>query len=266
MLVSGRKLLFTLLVNCFFSLEVFAVDLLYHSGEEAIQNADKLKSTIIQVGVTGASHKFNHNETSASAGFFSLNQTSNIEEYMGEIGIGKELFAQSRLSLTVIALGSMSFGSDTYDNESTHLSYQDEISGYGYGGLASINLNFFKYGLKWQPFIAAKYMMKSSDFELSYTQTTPASGAVAESKNTVNINYEADNTVMEYSLGLRFIDNLSGMMSYFIMSYNTYLSESIASSASGTSGTYTLENNDTGTINAPEYGEFSASMGIGIMF
>ncbi len=195
-----------------------------------------------------------HNENSSAPGFFSAEETSDIRMHGVFLEAAQEFGGAYLFSLTIGARLGYTQGSDKTANANESIvKYEDKISGFSYGPGGSLNLNFHEWGLKIQPFISSYYIFSKSELRLTYANAT------FEAQPFL-IDYDIEENRFQHSVGIRFIDKESGLMSYFSVDYIQEASRDIIVS-NKQDGSLTVTN--LAEIEGPQ---ISLSGGIGYSF
>ncbi len=152
-------------------------------------NEPKESSTSFILRYQNIGVKIQHNETSSTPEFTSLEQDSDINISNISVEASQEFFCESYLSISTGVRVSVNKGYDKGSNDSSNLSYKDKVSGKSYGAGLSLNLNTQGYGLKIQFFVSSYYIVNKNDFNLSYNN-------ISSSADPFNINYTVDSNTL----------------------------------------------------------------------
>ena len=161
---------------------------------------DKSFVSHLSFDYTYSNTNINHSETSSTTGFTSLNEDINLMIHFFGIGYEFEMFAHSRISLTTHLSGGFQSGEDVHENEgsSGQVNFFEKASGYYGAAGISLNWNSRHSYKKTQYFIGARTLKTKTKFFLRAIDD-----ATTERSN--EIQYDLEQTVMESSLGVRFL-------------------------------------------------------------
>lgn len=199
-----------------------------------------------------------HEETSSSSEFTSLGEDTNL--VLHNIGFGHEyeLFPASLISITTHISAGIQSGEDIhYDTgASSEVDYAEKAQGY-YGAIgASLNVNWHMKKFNAQFFAGARTFKSNTTYTLRY---------IDESTDTrsTEIAYRLDRTVLETSIGVRFID-YSKRSTFSTISINKVDITDDELSVDASSGS----NNEFSLSNLAEFKhqDYSARLAIGILF
>lgn len=194
--------------------------------QNIINDFDTLFFTI---GYKNGSSKINHNETSESSGFTSLNNRSSMTNNLMELGFTNEFFASSRISISASANYGYETGSDKAILKESNLTYSEKLSGNHFSAGASVNVNFEAYNIKIQPFVGATISKGKSRHLLSYAPMLNAS-------NPTSIQYKNDIDQTDINLGVRFVDPKVKLMSFLSLNYRNNSKSTSSVSAANNNG------------------------------
>lgn len=192
----------------------------------------------------------NHQEASTDSGFTSLGEEAKVPVHGIQLEASHEFFASYLFSMTLSARYGKNTGSTSKTNDTTGLTYNEEVSGEMYGAGGSINLNISAFEMKVQPFVALYTFTHKNEYELKYSP-------ISDTSTTTNINYESERQIQQASLGVRFLDYYHELMSYFSIDYISSDAPTISSSSNLTN----LSNQAT-----PEQRSLAFSIGFGALF
>ncbi len=192
----------------------------------------------------------NHQEASTDSGFTSLAEETKIPVHGIQLEASHEFFASYLFSLTVSARYGKNTGSLKKTNDTTGLSFEEEVSGQMYGAGGSLNLNISAFDMKVQPFVGFYSLTHKNTYKLKYSP-------ISDTSTTTDLKYESELQVQQISLGVRFIDYYHGLLSHFSADY-----------ISGDSPTLDISSNLDNLSNTatPERREYAFTIGCGVLF
>lgn len=183
---------------------------------------DYTDSWVITVGGGYTTRFVKHRETSTDTSFTAINEDIHVVDIPLTIAVMKELFNQSRFSVTLKFFGGINDGDyksdyDPANSDSKNKSvFEEKLSGVHFGGGASLNYNSFLYGYKIQPYVGLDLFQDQGELSLTHN-----------SGSAVTTHTYKDQVVL-IGLGVRVFDSEVGLMSYFMASLPQALNESIS--------------------------------------
>lgn len=241
------KNIFLVYIFCFFSITTFAQD---ESSETSISehflgNFEQDWMIVLGFGRTGT--KVDHTETSSVPGFAALGAVNDVAYTSYSLTVIKELFHQNRISVSLLANAAYNMGGQS--GSQNNVSFDEDLSGFQYGFGFTANLNYFYSNMKIQPYLGASAQLENSTFEMKYNNGS----------DTVTT-YNYSGMAAHASLGIRVLDPIVGLMSFFNVSYINSMSEDIEAKAKvgGTEGLLNIVDVSKSNI--------YASLGFGFIF
>ncbi|MFT6632953.1 MAG: hypothetical protein ACJAS4_002921 [Bacteriovoracaceae bacterium] len=200
--------------------------------------------------------KIKHEETSTSTSFIPYGKDSNTLLHRIGFGYEKEFFQSSRVSVTILTVLGIGIGeeSERDGGASENFDYQDSITSLFGGAGVSLNYNHDSGGNRVQPFISAKSITAKNSYFLRYEE-------VGTYPRSVEIEYEEELSILESSIGVRFFNYTTNMMS--IMALNLYSFDQTSFSGEASQGDTEFKLKNLAKI---ERESASFKIGFGILF
>lgn len=223
-------------------------------------NANENKANYLMISDNFYGQEFNHeSETSGNSSFYAMDSSASMNAHDLKLSYGREFLESSIFSFTIGIGAGIILGRGEETVDSRNISYQTKIKN-GYVGSAefSINLNFFYSGLKIQPFFGTSLTQRQFDYETNYSRINGSSPIILIYDNEVNYR--------KVSIGSRFIDNQTSLMSYFSLSYLYGSSGSNSLQSGEVDGARVTVVNNNDAFSSTKVNDLSFTIGAGYAF
>lgn len=200
--------------------------------------------------------KINHIESSSSSSFTPYDKKSNTLLHRLGFSYEKEFFQSSPVSVTLLTVVGFGVGEESEKDGGTSNNFesQDNITSLFGGAGISLNYNHDSGGSRVQPFLSAKSITAKNNYLLRYEEV----GAYPRS---IEIEYEEQLSILESSIGVRFFNYKTNMMS--IIAINLYSFDQVSLSGEASQGEMDFKLKDLAKI---ERESASVKIGFGILF
>lgn len=203
---------------------------------------------VLMLGFGLTDTKIQHTETSSVTNFSSIGVDNSVSNTPISLSLMKEFMYQSRISFSAMFTGGLNVGSG--DDTVNGVAFEEDLSGFHVGAGVSVNVNYFTYGMKLQPYIGAGVTRESAQYEMVYE-----SGV-----NSITTLYDYTGLLADINMGARLLDPEAEMMSFVNVSYINPMSETV--DAKATVGTAEGVLNVVGL----EKSKVLVSLGFGFLF